>query len=536
MSLATTAGHAHGSDDGAPTQAGGRLWPALDGLPAATAVGAAEASAESSAEPLRVDDPATGKIVGWCMPTDDAGIQAAVARAAEIFPDWAAHSPQERAAAIVAGAEAIEAHAGELTEMVVAEVGKPAFEAAGDVRGGAHLLRAFAAIAEEAAALHELTGQDGTGGADEVLVHRSPLGPVAVITPWNTPVYLTMNCVAPALVAGCTVVVKPAEAAPLGVTAALRLLAVQLPDGVLQVVQGTGPDVGTALTSHPAVRGVTFVGGVVAGRQVLSSAAETIKKVSLELGGNDPALVLADADLGEDTLREMIAGCYAVSGQVCFNIKRIYVHRSRHEEFVEKFTALVDQLVLGPGAADGVHLGPLTTPGGYANACRLLEALAGDDVHLHEGGRVHPDADLDRGRYIRPTVVTGIARDHELVLSEQFAPIIPIIPVEDDDDAIAEANRTEYGLCSSVWSADPDHARQVARHVEAGNTFVGAHRVGASPPLVPFGGVKQSGLGRNHLMHAIAECTEEHAIVRYDRPSEQIRGIDPWRSVRLPAE
>src|SRR5690606_5540292 len=151
MSLATTAGHAHGADDGAPTQAGGRLWPALDGLPAATAVGAAEASAESSAEPLPVDDPATGKIVGRCMPTDDAGIQTAVARAAEVFPGWAARSPQERAAAIVAGAEAIESRAGELTEMVVAEVGKPAFEAAGDVRGGAHLLRAFAAIAEEAA-------------------------------------------------------------------------------------------------------------------------------------------------------------------------------------------------------------------------------------------------------------------------------------------------------------------------------------------------------------------------------------------------
>ncbi|MFC7405653.1 aldehyde dehydrogenase family protein [Georgenia alba] len=498
-------------------------------LPAATAVGAG--AAVSGGEPLPVDDPATGEVVGWCVPSDGEAVDRAVRAAAEAFRGWADLPPGERESAMLAGAAAIEAEAEALASTLVAEVGKPLFEARGDVAGAVHLLRAFAALAEEAAATADLAGRPGAAAADEVLCRRVPLGPVAVITPWNTPVYLTMNCVGPALAAGCSVVVKPAEAAPLAVTAALRLLAGALPDGVLQVVQGTGSQAGTALTTHPAIRGVTFVGGVVAGRKVLAAAAETVKKVSLELGGNDPALVLQDADLGEDTLRELVAGCYAVSGQVCFNVKRIYVHRTRYEELVERFTAMVDQLVVGPGSVPGVHLGPLTTPAGHANAGRLLAAARQAGAHVHEGGRIAPEADLERGRYVRPCVVTGIARDHELVLAEQFAPIIPILPVEDDADAIAEANRTEYGLCSSVWSADPDHARAVALRLEAGTTFVGAHRVGASPPVVPFGGVKQSGLGRNHLMHAIAECTEEHAIVSYSRPSEQIRGIEPWRDL-----
>lgn len=507
-----------------------QLWPTDAGLPLATAFGA---GAGFDGERLAVDDPATGENVGWVQLTTTAGVDAAVAQAEAAFPDWAATSAHRRAELMLEGAAAIEAAVPELTQMIIAEVGKASHEARVDASGAVHLIRTFAGLADEAAAITELTGQPGAGTADEVLLHRVPVGPVAVITPWNTPVFLTMNCVGPALAAGCTVVVKPAEAAPLSVTAALRLLADALPPGVLQVVQGRGADVGSALTSHPKVRGVLFVGGIVAGREVLRSAADTITKVSLELGGNDPALVLDDARLDDEQLRELVAGSYALSGQICFNIKRIYVHRSRYDEFVEKFTAMVDQLVIGPGGAPGVHLGPLTTAGGFANAQRLLAAARAAGATVHEGGVFAEGADPDRGRYIRPTVVTDIAADHELVLTEQFAPIIPIIPVDSDEQAIAEANRTEYGLCSSVWSEDPERARAVALQIQAGNTHINAHRVGAAPPIVPFGGFKQSGLGRNRGMHAIAECTEEHAIARYTNPAQQLPGIEPWQDLTL---
>lgn len=510
------------------------LWPVHEGLPAAVPIGAAGRGGDR----ITVDDPATRQTIGWCEVSVAEDIDRAVSSAEESLAAWAA-DPARREACILAGAAAIAAHHDALAAMIVREVGKARFEADGDVGGGVHLLRAFAALSGRAAETEDLTGRDGAGAADEVLVHRAPVGPVAVVTPWNTPVYLTMNCVGPALAAGCTVVVKPAEQAPLAVTAALRLLSEQLPVGVLQVVQGTGTETGAQLTAHPRVRGVLFVGGIRAGRQVLAAAAPTIKKVSLELGGNDPALVLDDAVLDDAAVRELVAGSLSLSGQVCFNIKRIYVHRSRHDELIEKLCAAIDRVVVGPGNVPGVQMGPLTTEQGYLNARRLRDDVVRAGARIHTGGVLAPGVDADAGRFVRPAIVSEIARDHEVVMTEQFAPLLPVIPFDSDDEAVAEANRTEYGLCSSVWSADPAHARRVARRVEAGNTFINAHRVGASVPLVPFGGVKQSGLGRNHLMHAVAECMEEHAIVRYSDPSEQIRGIDPWRSLtssdRVPA-
>ncbi|MEO7123737.1 MAG: aldehyde dehydrogenase family protein [Lacisediminihabitans sp.] len=513
---------------------GGALWPlSSDGRPVARVVAPNIERTGQFDGVWPIDDPATGQVVGWCDPTSLDEVDSVVDMALHAFPAWAALAPTDRSAAMVAGAALIEDHLAELAACLVKEVGKTGDESLGDVRGGISLLRSFAALASRAAEVHDLSGLESTGAADEVLVHRVPVGPVVVITPWNSPIYLTMNCVAPALAAGCTVVVKPAEAAPLGVTAALELLSSALPAGVLTVVQGAGAEVGSALCAHNEIRGVLFVGGTAAGRKVLHAAAPTIKKVSLELGGNDPAIVLDDAVLNDGALRELVAGCYSLSGQVCFNIKRIYVHRSRFAELLDGFTRLVDQIVVGPGDDPTVQMGPLTTVAGYTNARRLLDELAQSGAEVHEGGVFSTGSAHPAGRFIRPTVVTGLDRTHELVVTEQFAPIIPIIPFDTDDDAVYEANRTEYGLCSSVWSSDPDHARSVALRIQAGNTFINAHRIGASVPLVPFGGFKQSGQGRNHMMHAIAECTEEHAIVRYSRPGDQIPGIQSWLSLNL---
>ena len=283
------------------------------------------------------------------------------------------------------------------------------------------------------------------------------------------------------------------------------------------------------------IRTISFTGGTKAGREVLAAAAPTVKKVALELGGNDPAIVLEDADLSERHCRELIAGGFSLAGQVCFNIKRIYVHESRSEELVDKLTSMVDQIVMGSGLHPEVTLGPLTTESGYRNAVRHLEHSQEQGHIIHRGGVWAGQEEIADGYFIRPTLVSGLPYDDPLVLEEQFAPIMPILTFGSEQEAIAEANRTEYGLCSSIWTSDPDRGLAVAARVHAGNTFINAHRIGASVPLVPFGGVKQSGLGRNHMQHAIDEFVEEHAIIRYSAAWEQVPGITPWERLRLKA-
>lgn len=486
-------------------------------------------------EQIPVVDPAAhATVVGYGVESTTADVDRAAQAAARAGDAWGWQlSPAERAEFMLRGAEALEGVRAELAGLLVREVGKPLGDCRGDIGGAIALMRSFADLARGLGQVEEVTGEPGTGQADEVLLQQIPAGPAAIITPWNTPIYLCINAVAPALAAGCTVIVKPPEAAPLALTRALHLVAAQLPAGVLNVVPGKGQTVGAELTAHPLVRVVSATGGISTGSAILKAAAPTIKKVALELGGNDAALVLEDADLSEAAVRELVAGTFAVSGQVCFAVKRIYVHESRIEEFLQKFRAMVDQIVVGPGDTEGVHMGPMTTEAGWRNAKRLLEAAASQGNDVHTGGVWAEGFDPENGWFVKPAVVTGVDPRDPLVLEEQFAPIIPVLPFTTEDEAILAANDTEYGLASSVWSADPKRAVAVALRLQAGNTFINAHRVGASVPRVPFGGVKQSGLGRNHLHYAIAEFTEEHATVRYTSPEHQIGGLGTWGDLSL---
>ncbi|MER7796833.1 aldehyde dehydrogenase family protein [Microbacterium sp. NPDC096154] len=457
----------------------------------------------------------------------DAAAQAA--RAA--FPAWRDLSATRRGDLLLAAADAVQAQAPLLAELLAREAGKVLHDARGDVLGSLAMLRSFVQLVRDLEQPENLAGRPGTGQADVVRVRHVPVGPAAVIGPWNTPVFLTFNGVAPSLASGCTVVVKPAAEAPLALTALLRLMAELLPAGVLNVVPGRGSVVGQALVEHPAIRAVMFTGGTETGRRIQAAAAGTVKKVALELGGNDPAIVLADARLDDRTITELVAGSFGMSGQICFNIKRIYVHRSRCDEFVERFTAAASRIVVGAPLDPDAHIGPMTTPDGYANAQRLIREAQDAGAVVRTVGVRAASARWDEGNYVAPTVVTDIARDAELVLEEQFAPIIPIIPFDTEDEVIAEANRTEFGLASSVWSSDLAHAEAVAARIEAGNTYLNAHRLGASVPLVPFGGIKQSGLGRTHGMHSLEHCTELHAIVGFSDASAQLPGIEQWSSI-----
>ncbi|WP_188726342.1 aldehyde dehydrogenase family protein [Pseudoclavibacter endophyticus] len=478
-----------------------------------------------------VRNPATGAIIGTVQLAEGEHVDAAVEAAEAAFPGWRDRTPAERGRLLLDACHAVERELGELAATISLEVGKVRHEAFADISGSLALLRTFVALVEEADANEDQTGKPGTGGAVRVIVRRVPVGPVAVIGPWNTPAFLTFNGVAPSLATGCTVVVKPPVEAPLALTAMLRILADRLPPGVLNVVPGRGGVVGQRLAEHPRIRAIMFTGSTEVGRSVARAAAGTVKKVALELGGNDPAIVLESASVTPALITELVAGSFAMTGQICFNIKRLYVHRSRYDEVVAAMRSALSYLVVGDPVDAGAHIGPLATADGYRNAKRLLASARAAGANVEELGVLSETVDLDAGQYIRPTIVTGIPRDHELVLEEQFAPIMPILPFDDDADAIAEANGTEFGLASSVWSDDLEHAERVARRIEAGSTFINAHRLGASVPLTPFGGVKQSGLGRTHGHYSIEHCTEEHAIVAFDDAAAQLPGIDHWRAI-----
>ncbi|MEU6417431.1 aldehyde dehydrogenase family protein [Streptomyces spiralis] len=454
-------------------------------------------------------------------------VDAAVRAAHAAFPAWAALTAAERAARLVRAADELDARTEERAVLLTRETGKVLGESRVDAAGAAGLLRSFASLA----ALVDTEEHIATG-IGPAIVHHVPMGPVGVIAPWNTPVLLAFMAIGPALIAGNTAVVKPPEDAPLALSQALATVARSLPPGVLNSVPGRGEEAGAALAAHPLVRKVLFTGSMATGRAVMRAAAGNLKSLGMELGGNDAALVLESADITEELAREFIAGVFSASGQICYNVKRIYVHRSRHRAFVDAFTELASQIVVGNGLDPRTHMGPLATRAGFERVRDLREAAAKAGAQVTAVG-VQGDPDSwDRGWFQLPTVVTGIDPGAELVTTEQFGPIIPILAFDDEDEAVRLANDTEYGLAGSVWSSDIDHATALARRLACGSAFVNVHRVGASPMDVPFGGMKQSGIGRNHGLPSVRACQEPQAVIRVDPPGA-LPGIQHWSGLTL---
>lgn len=448
------------------------------------------------------------EVVGRVALSEPADVDAAVDRAARAGTMWGRLSGADRAAHLLAAADALETDdLDERARLLTSEHGKVLWESRLDVAGAATILRYYAAFGERLDA-----ETDHVNGFGRARIRRRPVGVTAVIVPWNYPVYLACLMLVPALLAGNPVVVKPSEVVPLTLTGVLGRLAAALPPGVVNVVQGTGATVGAQLTSHPGVRAVLFTGSTATGRAIIASSAGSIKRLGLELGGNDPAIVLDSAVVDDAMVDELLRGVYTSSGQICYNVKRIYVHRSRHEELVDAFTSAVRDIVVGDGLAPDSHMGPLTTPAQLARVRELVDDARAGAAHVVELGKEGTGLDRDNGLFAMPTVVTDIAPGARLVQEEQFGPVVPILAVDSDDDAVALANETEYGLAASVWSADADHADAVARRIDAGSVFVNAHRIGVSDLTMPFGGMKQSGLGRRHGWEAVEECSELQTI------------------------
>ncbi|MGY1660872.1 aldehyde dehydrogenase family protein [Geodermatophilus sp. SYSU D00705] len=428
-------------------------------------------------------DPATGEVVGRVAlrSTDDLDRAVASARAAQ--PAWAARADADRVELLLRAADAVEAAAEPLAELLSREQGKPLNgpNARFEVGACAAWLRATAAI--------ELPG--GTvvddGETSAVLRYR-PVGVVGAIGPWNWPMMITVWQVAPALRMGNTVVVKPSEYTPLSVLALVEVLNGVLPADVLSVVAGER-EVGARLSAHPGVDKLMFTGSTATGQAIIRSSADTVKRLTLELGGNDAGIVLPDADpraIAED----LFWGAFINTGQTCAALKRLYVHDDVYDEVCAALVDVARAMPMGRGLDERNVLGPLQNRAQYEVVARLVEAAREAGAKVLLGGDPDPEAP---GHFYPATIVADVDDDNPLVAEEQFGPALPIVRFEDLDEAVAMANGLDVGLGASVWSGDREAARAVAARLEAGTVWINSH--GGVHPMVPFGGVKRSGYG-----------------------------------------
>jgi aldehyde dehydrogenase (NAD+) len=426
----------------------------------------------------------------------------AVEAARKAFPAWAAKSPAERASVIERVAAAVKAHAGELAETITAEVGMQ-LKLSKIVQVGSPAVswQHYAEIARDFAYEEEVGNS---------LVVREPIGVVACITPWNFPLTQITHKVAPALAAGCTVVLKPSELAPLNAFALTRILHdAGVPPGVFNLVSGDGPVVGEALVAHPDVDMVSFTGSTRAGKRVAALAAETVKRVALELGGKSSSIVLDDADMAA-AVKGTIGSCFLNSGQTCLAHTRLLVPESRYEEARSAAQKFAAAYTVGDPFAETTRLGPLISAAQREKVRGYIATGLAEGAELVTGGAEAP-AGTGSGYFVQPTVLGRVGENDTLAQEEVFGPVLVIMTYRDEADAVRIANNTVYGLGGAVWSADTERAMRVARQLRTGQVDVNG---GAFNLQAPFGGYKQSGNGREYGRHGFAEFLETKAIQR----------------------
>jgi acyl-CoA reductase-like NAD-dependent aldehyde dehydrogenase len=441
---------------------------------------------------LDVVNPATGRILASAPRASRAQLDDAVAAAKAAFPGWSKTPLRARAALLVKLADALEASQADFSRLLTEEQGKPLSEANVEISFAIATIRYFASLDLPPEVLQE----DATR---KVVRLRKPLGVVAAITPWNFPVLLLVIKVAPALLAGNTIVAKPAPTTPLTTLRFGELCARILPAGVVNIIVDRN-DLGSALTEHPDVAMVAFTGSTATGRRVMATAAGTLKRLTLELGGNDAAIVLDGVD-PKEVAPKVYAAAMLNAGQVCLAIKRLYVHDSIYDAFCDELGKLARETVVGDGLEQGTQMGPLQNKDQFEKVKGYIEAARQDGKVVAGGGS------LDRaGYFIRPTIVRDIADDSRLVREEQFGPVLPVLRYTDIDDVVARVNDTEFGLGGSVWSPDVDGGCDVASRIDSGTVWVNKHfDVG---PDIPFGGAKQSGLGAEMGQEGLEEFTQ----------------------------
>ncbi len=357
------------------------------------------------------------------------------------------------------------------------------------------------------------TDEQIAGPPFDTLIHRQPSGVAALIVPWNWPLSILGAKLPQALVAGNTVVVKPSANSALAPALTLQIIARLLPPGVVNILTGQASAIGDPLVGHRLVRKVNFTGSIAVGRHVMRTAADNVTPVTLELGGNDAALVLQDAELDNEAFMRMYLGAFASSGQICMALKRLYVHESRYDEVVDGLTAACERAVIGDGLLPETMMGPVNNAKQLKVVTDMIAEARTKGADVRECGTVPDEALYNGGGYFqKPTLVYDADPSLSLVRDEQFGPALPIMKFSDEDQAVAMANDSDYGLCSSVWTTDRERAVAVAKRLEAGYTYLNGHGPMAQDSRAPFGGFKQSGVGRNLGFEGVLAFTEAHSI------------------------
>ena len=449
---------------------------------------------------IDVVNPATEEVIAAVPAGTAAEVGAAVDAARAAFAGWSARPVAQRAEAVRRISEGLAARRDEIAATITAEMGSPITFAT--------RVQATLPVTTSAALAGLLADLPWTERIGNSLVVREPAGVVAAITPWNYPLHQIVAKVAPALAAGCTVVLKPSEVAPLtaGILAEV-VEAAGVPAGVLNVVHGSGPVAGEALAAHPGVDMVSFTGSTRAGRRVSAVAAETVKRVTLELGGKSASVVLDDADLGA-AVKITMANCFINGGQTCTALSRMLVPAARHDEAVELAVAAAAKYGVGDPTDPATRIGPMSSAAQRDRVVGYIRTGIEQGATVATGGPDAP-AGLDRGYYVRPTVFAGVRPEHVIAQEEIFGPVLSVIPYDGEAQAVEIANATSYGLAGAVFSAEEDRAVAVARRLRTGQVDING---GAFNPLAPFGGYKQSGNGRELGRYGLEEFCELKSI------------------------
>lgn len=448
------------------------------------------------ADEMPVLDPGTAERIATTPVASSEQLDMAVQAARRALPGWAALGYDERSKILHAVAEVLAAHREELAQLTTLEQGKPIGEARDDVAWSIDFTRYFADYRLDTEILRD-------DASSYVELRRKPVGVVGAITPWNFPLFQAVYKLAPALIVGNTMVLKPSPTTPLATMHFAELVREVIPAGVFNVV-GDGGELGPLLTSHEGIDKVSFTGSTVTGRRVMAAAGPSLKRLTLELGGNDAAIVLDDADI-DKTTDGLCNWAFANAGQVCVSIKRIYAPSSLYEPLVEALAQRVSALTVGHGLDPLSQLGPVQNEAAFQKAREALQ-VAARDGRVVAGGEV-----LDQpGYYVQPTLVRDLDENSPLVREETFAPIRSVMPYDDLDEVIDRANDTPYGLGGSVWGSDVERAIEVGARLNVGTSWINHHF--QLTPDVPFGGVKQSGLGAEFGRTGIEEFTNVHVV------------------------
>ena len=451
---------------------------------------------------FNVYNPATEEIIAQCPAATEENLNAAVTAAREAFPAWSKTSDDQRKEKVNALADIISNNMNELAQLITQEQGRPlngiGFGSFAEVGGSEYWTRCTAELTLPI----EIAEETDTHRAE---IHRKPLGVVGSITPWNFPLLIAIWHVIPAIRSGNTVVLKPSSFTPLVALRFVELAQEVLPPGVLNIITGEG-GMGRLITSHPDIDKIVFTGSTATGKNIMKNASDSLKRLTLELGGNDAAIILPDIDVKQNA-SAIFEAAFINNGQTCAALKRLYVHEDIYEEMCEELTIIANTVTVANGMEEGAQLGPIQNRAQFELVRELVDDAKRSGARILTGG----DAPEGIGYFYPVTLVADISDGTRLVDEEPFGPVLPIIKYSDVEDALQRANDNPNGLGGSVWSGNPAQALELAKRLECGTAWINNHA--SLSPNVPFGGVKQSGVGVEFSTHGLKEFTSIQSIV-----------------------